>query len=67
MAVDHSRVLAELALPLDPGADVLEAIAVAVALEDAYGVTIPDDAITAATLGQRDTIEAMLEKLAPPT
>lgn len=66
MTTDHSRVLAELPLPLASDADLLEAIGIAVAVEDACQVTLPDDVITVSTLGQRSTIEAMLDVIAGP-
>lgn len=62
MTMDQAR-LAELPLPLGPGADVLDALAVAVAVEDAFGVVIPDDRITVADLGSPSAVESLLARI----
>lgn len=60
----HRRVLDELPLPLPPEAGNLQALAVAVALEDALGVTLDDMHITVDRLGSRDAVEALLRQIA---
>lgn len=65
MPADRVRVLAELPLPLERGAGVLEAIAIAVAVEDALGVTLPDESLDPVAVGQRASIESLLDVLAP--
>lgn len=65
MGVDPQQVLAELSLPLRPGAGLLEAIGVAVALEDGLGVTLPDALIDAAHLGTRTDVAATLDRITP--
>lgn len=66
MTMDWDR-LAELPLPLRSGVDVLDALAIAVAIEDGYGVIIPEDRITVADLGSREAIESLLSMLNGPT
>lgn len=65
MTTDQDR-LAELPLPLGPDADVLDALDIAVAIEDGYSVVIPQDRITVADLGSRESIEALLTQLVEP-
>lgn len=65
MTTDRDR-LAELPLPLGPDADVLDALDIAVAIEDGYSVVIPQDRITVADLGSRESIEALLTQLVEP-
>lgn len=60
MTIERRRVLAELPLPLGPEAGLLDAVAVAVALEDGCGVVLPDDLITVEHLGRHDSIESVL-------
>lgn len=61
MTADRSRVLAELALPLAPGAGLLDALGIAVAVEDALDVTLPDEALDVATMSERHSIESVLK------
>lgn len=63
MTTDQSRVLGELALPLAPEAGLLDALALAVAIEEGCGVTLPDDLITVTHLGTREAIQATLSAL----
>lgn len=67
MSADRTRVLAELPLPLAPDADMLEALSVAVAVEDGCDVVLPDEAITVRSLGGTDAIRAVLAGLASPS
>jgi len=60
MTTVNRRVLDELPLPLGPGAGILDVLALAVAVEDACGVTLPDSFLTAEHLGCRESIEAVL-------
>lgn len=62
MASERRTILAELPLPLGPQAGLLAAIEIAVALEDALGVTLTDEQISVARLGQRESIESVLDK-----
>ncbi|QGH68501.1 hypothetical protein [Pseudactinotalea sp. HY158] len=64
MTVDRRRILAELPLPLGPDAGELDAIRMAIALEDACGVTLPEDAIDVVHLGRSEAIESLLCTLA---
>lgn len=66
MTADRERVLAELPLPLGPEAGLLEAIGIAVAVEDALGVGFPDELLDVATFGQRASIRSALDHLDPP-
>lgn len=66
MIRDHDRVLDELPLPLGADADVLEALGIAVAVEDACGVVLPEDRITVSDLGSKETLTALLRQLAGP-
>lgn len=66
MSKDRDRVLDELPLPLGADADVLDALGIAVAVEDACGVVLPEDRITVADLGSREAITALLRQLAEP-
>lgn len=63
MTLDRGRVLGELPLPLGPGAGELDAVQIAIAVEDACGLTLPDEVIDTAHLGRRDAIEAVLHSL----
>ncbi len=63
MTNDLGRLLVELPLPLERDAGLLDAVAIAIALEDACGVTLPDDAITVTHLGQTEAVWATLSKL----
>lgn len=65
MTAHQGRVLDELPLPLGSSAALLDAIGIAVALEDALGVSLPDELIDLAHLGCRDAIEAVLHEIAP--
>lgn len=65
MAVDPQQVLAELPLPLGPEAGLLEAIGVAVAIEDGLGITLPDALIDPAHLGTRSDVAATLDRITP--
>lgn len=65
MTTDQDR-LAELPLPLGPDAHVLDALNIAVALEDGFGVVIPEDRITVADLGSKESIGSLLDQLAEP-
>ena len=56
----------ELPLPLGPEAGLLEAIGIAVAVEDALGVGFPDELLDVATFGQRASIRSALDHLDPP-
>ena len=67
MTADRDRVIAELPLPLAPGAGVLEALDIAVALEDALGVVLPDDAMDVSSLRDRPGVESVLDRLSPPS
>ncbi len=66
MSTDQDRVLAELPLPLGPAAGELDAVAIAIAIEDALAVVLPDDAIDVAHLGRRESIESLLARLREP-
>lgn len=59
----EDRVLAELPVPLRPDADLLDALAIAIAVEDACGVTIPDEMLDVDHLRRRATIEELLSIL----
>lgn len=63
MKADISRVLLELRLPLGPADDTLDALAVAVAIEDAFDITIPDHLLTKEHLGSRESITDLLHIL----
>ena len=63
MSADLERVLSELPLPLGPEATTLDAVALAVAIEDACGVVLPDDLVTVARLRDRETIRSVLHSL----
>lgn len=67
MTVDEQRLLAELPLPLPPDAGTLAALAIAVAVEDGWGVTLPDDLISVAHLGSRESVAAVLRSLREPS
>lgn len=64
MTADLERVLSELPLPLPPEATPLDALALAVAIEDACAVVLPDDLITVAHLRDRESIQSVLDSLA---
>lgn len=63
MTAHPDRVLSELPLPLGPEATLLDAVALAVAIEDGCGVVLPDDLITVAGLRDRQTIQSALAGL----
>ncbi|NLJ53939.1 MAG: hypothetical protein GX344_07390 [Intrasporangiaceae bacterium] len=63
MPADRRRVLDELDLPLPPGAGILEALQIAVAVEDGCEVRLPEETLTVASLGRRDAIERVLDAL----
>lgn len=63
MSTDRGRVVAELPLPLGPGATRLDAIAIAVALEDGCGVVLDDALITVEHLRDRESVQAVLDGL----
>ena len=56
----EDRVLAELPVPLGPDADLLDVLAVAIAVEDGCDVTIPDEMLDVHHLGRRSAIEELL-------
>lgn len=60
---DRDRVLSELPIPLRPEADLHDALAVAVAVEDGCGVTLPDHLIAVEHLHDRAAVEATLRLL----
>ncbi|NYF99027.1 hypothetical protein [Janibacter cremeus] len=64
MSADRDRVLLELPLPLGSAAVRLDALSLAVAIEDGCGVVLPDRLITADHLRNRESIEAVLDSLA---
>lgn len=66
MSVDRRRVVSELPLPLAPGAGILDALAIAVAIEDACAVRLPDELLTPDHLRSRESIESVLRSLAEP-
>lgn len=63
MTADHERVLSELPLPLPPDSSPIDALALAVAIEDACGVVLPDELITVAHLRDRESIRSVLDSL----
>ncbi|QNF93473.1 hypothetical protein [Janibacter sp. YB324] len=63
MSTDRGRVVAELPLPLGPEATRLDAIAIAVALEDGCGVVLDDALITVEHLRDRESVQAVLDGL----
>ncbi|UFU02398.1 hypothetical protein LQF12_12970 [Ruania suaedae] len=63
MTARRRRILSELSLPLGPGASQLEAIEIAVAIEDGCGVTLPDEVMNPADLGRRESVESLLQAL----
>lgn len=63
MGAVEDLVLAELPLPLGPDADVLDVIAVAIAVEDACDVTIPDDMLDVEHLAERASITRLVSIL----
>lgn len=62
MAIERRRLLAELPLPLPQDAGELDAIAIAIAVEDALAVTLPEEALSVAHLGSREAIERLLDE-----
>lgn len=64
MSADRDRALAELPLPLSPGATPVDAVGLAVAIEDGCSVVLPDDLITVDHLRSREFIEAALDSMA---
>lgn len=62
MSRDDNR-LAELPLPLGPDADILDALRAAVAIEDAYGIVLPEDRITVRDLESRESVASLLASL----
>ena len=62
MAIDRRRLLAELPLPLPHDAGELEALGIAIAVEDAFCVTLPEEALTVAQLGTSEAIERLLDE-----
>lgn len=64
MSADLDRVLAELPLPLGPQATSVDAVGLAVAIEDGCGVVLPDELITVDHLRTRESVEAALDGLA---
>lgn len=66
MPTDRRRVLSELPLPLGQDAGVLEALEIALAVEDACDVTLPEDMLTVAHLATATAVESALDNLAPP-
>ena len=66
MAADRGEVLSELPLPLGPDADLLDAVRIAVAIEDGCGVRIPEDRFTVGGLGRRQDVEALLAEIGDP-
>lgn len=64
---DRRRVLTELPLPLGPDAGPLDALGLAVAIEDGCGVTLPDPVITVDHLGDLASIEVVLDGLSGST
>ena len=66
MSTAESRLLDELGLPLGPEAGLLDAIAIAIAVEDVCEVTIPETLIDVAHLGRRSAIEDLLRTLREP-
>lgn len=64
MSADRGRVLAELPLPLGSEASALDAVGLAVAIEDGCGVVLPDELITVDHLRGRESIDAVLDSLA---
>lgn len=63
MADIPEQVLDELALPLGPDAGLVEALAVAIAVEQTCDVTLPDWAIDPVHLGRREAVRALLDSL----
>ncbi|HLR27800.1 MAG TPA: hypothetical protein VK086_03830 [Ruania sp.] len=62
MAIDPRRLLAELPLPLRRDAGELEAIGIAIAVEDAFAVTLAEETLTVAHLGTSEAIEHLLDE-----
>lgn len=60
---DVRRALEELPLPLPPEADELDALRIAVAVEDACGVVLPEERITVADLADVAAVEALVAEL----
>lgn len=50
----------------DLGLDSLRSIELLFAVEDAYGVVIPDESLTDATFETADTLWAVIEKMSAP-
>lgn len=65
--VERRRVVDELPLPLGPEAGILDALAVAVAVEDSCGVVLPDSAISVDRLRDPATVIETLDSITPPT
>lgn len=63
MSAVRDRVLAELPLPLPPDATALDAVGLAVAIEDGCGVVLPDELITVDHLRSRESVDALLDSL----
>ena len=59
-----SRVLAELPLPLGPDATSMDVVGLVLAVEDGYGVVLPDALITVDHVRSRERIEAAVDSLA---
>lgn len=57
------RLLSELPLPLAPDAGILDALALAVAIEDGVGVVLPDVLISVSLLQSRESIQTAVRGL----
>lgn len=57
------RLLSELPLPLAPDAGILDALALAVAIEDGVGVVLPDALISVSLLQSRESIQTAVRGL----
>ena len=62
MAIDRRRLLAELPLPLRRDAGELEAIGIAIAVEDAFAVTLAEETLTVTHLRTIEAIEHLLDE-----
>lgn len=63
MTVDLRHIVAELPLPVAADAGQLEALALAVAIEDGCSVTLPDHLITVDHLRDPRSVEAIVRTL----
>lgn len=63
MALDRDRLFDELPLPLGPDAGELDAVAVAIAIEDGFGVQLPENVIDVVHLGRWESVAAVLRGL----